>query len=249
MSVKVSSSQTCVNLNESVGIKHPQSWKASSRERDTSSLASSSELMSSMRLSSWNKRCRSCILDLEPCDVVLLRLSERLRGLPIKESMIGFKKIVPLPAKTLCAGLTRWTYKNYLYAEKRGETCWQDTVWFDRSSGLSCLFCRHGSPSLYSDHLKDENVSFFFGPSDFFSCWLVHTDHDAKLWVQSNLCWCCLLSGRVLSVLAAMKYSTAADLGMWAIPVWTIIAGMWKFVFEALRALEADLPSLWVMLK
>lgn len=77
----------CVNLNESVGMKRPHSWNASSSERDTSSPASSSELMSSMQVSSWFKRWRRSILDLEPWDAELLVLSERTRGLYVKGSI------------------------------------------------------------------------------------------------------------------------------------------------------------------
>lgn len=89
-----------VNLNVSVGIKRPQSWKASSRERDTSSLASSSELMSSMQVISWLSRWRRSILDLELWDAELLVLSERTRGLCMNRSI--FEKRLFLKVAVLC---------------------------------------------------------------------------------------------------------------------------------------------------
>lgn len=82
-------------------MKRPQRWNASSSERDTSSLASSSELMSSMQVISWDKRWRRSTLVLEPWDAELLMLSERTRGLSVKGSIFG-----------------TWCWLCYLYVRK-----------------------------------------------------------------------------------------------------------------------------------
>ena len=74
----------CIHLKASAGRKRPHSWKASSSVRDISSLASSSELMSSTQVSSCVSRWRSSILLLEPWVAEVLTLSDRTRrgGLP-----------------------------------------------------------------------------------------------------------------------------------------------------------------------